>query len=213
MQPSLPERYRGALLGLACGDAVGTTVEFQPRGSFQPLTDMVGGGPFHLKPGQWTDDTSMALCLAESLLNKNAFDAADQMGRYLNWWQWGYLSSTGECFDIGMTVSQALDRYQQTGEPFAGSTDPHSAGNGSLMRLVPVVLFYFPDARQIRRFAADSSRTTHAAPYRRFLDELEDHMAEDAAEDTLKTVISWARFGELFSYDDDAASFSLENPT
>ncbi|WP_129973218.1 MULTISPECIES: ADP-ribosylglycohydrolase family protein [unclassified Pseudomonas] len=164
MQPSLPERYRGALLGLACGDAVGTTVEFQPRGSFQPLTDMVGGGPFRLKPGQWTDDTSMALCLAESLLNKNGFDAADQMGRYLNWWQWGYLSSTGECFDIGMTVSQALDRYQHTGEPFAGSTDPYSAGNGSLMRLVPVVLFYFPDARKSGRFAADSSRTTHAAP-------------------------------------------------
>ncbi|MBK5343015.1 ADP-ribosylglycohydrolase family protein [Pseudomonas sp. TH49] len=164
MQPSLSERYRGALLGLACGDAVGTTVEFKPRGSFQPLTDMVGGGPFHLKPGQWTDDTSMALCLAESLLSKNTFDAADQMGRYLNWWKWGYLSSTGDCFDIGMTVSQALSQYQQTGQPFAGSTDPFTAGNGSLMRLVPVVLFYFPDARQIRQFATDSSRTTHAAP-------------------------------------------------
>lgn len=163
MQPSLCERYRGALLGLACGDAVGTAVEFKPRGSFQPLTDMVGGGPFHLKPGQWTDDTSMALCLAESLLSKNTFDAADQMGRYLNWWKWGYLSSTGDCFDIGMTVSQALSRYQQTGQPFAGSTDPFTAGNGSLMRLVPVVLFCFPDARQIRQFATDSSRTTHAA--------------------------------------------------
>jgi len=164
MQPSLSERYRGALLGLACGDAVGTTVEFKSRGSFQPLTDMVGGGPFHLKPGQWTDDTSMALCLAESLLSKKTFDAADQMGRYLNWWKWGYLSSTGECFDIGMTVSQALSQYQQTGQPFAGSTDPFTAGNGSLMRLVPVVLFYFPDVQQIRQFAIDSSRTTHAAP-------------------------------------------------
>jgi ADP-ribosyl-[dinitrogen reductase] hydrolase len=163
MQPSLCERYRGALLGLACGDAVGTAVEFKPRGPFQPLTDMVGGGPFHLKPGQWTDDTSMALCLAESLLSKNTFDAVDQMGRYLNWWKWGYLSSTGDCFDIGMTVSQALARYQQTGQPFAGSTDPFTAGNGSLMRLVPVVLFCFPDAGQIRQFATDSSRTTHAA--------------------------------------------------
>ncbi|HWH85776.1 MAG TPA: ADP-ribosylglycohydrolase family protein [Pseudomonas sp.] len=164
MLPSLAERYRGALLGLACGDAVGTTVEFQPRGSFQPLTDMVGGGPFQLKPGQWTDDTSMALCLAESLLSKNGFDAADQMGRYLNWWKWGYLSSTGECFDIGMTVSQALEQYQRTGEPVAGSTDPYSAGNGSLMRLAPVVLFYFPDTDKIQTYAADSSRTTHAAP-------------------------------------------------
>lgn len=164
MQPSLRERYHGALLGLACGDAVGTSVEFQPRGSFSPLTDMVGGGVFNLKPGQWTDDTSMALCLAESLLIKNGFDAADQMNRYVNWWQQGYLSSTGKCFDIGMTVSDALARYQITGDPFAGSSDPYTAGNGSLMRLVPVVLYYFPDLKQVRTFAALSSQTTHAAP-------------------------------------------------
>lgn len=71
MQPTLAECYRGALLGLACGDAVGTTVEFKPRGSFQPLSDMVGGGPFHLKPGQWTDDTSMALCLGAGEVSAN----------------------------------------------------------------------------------------------------------------------------------------------
>lgn len=164
MLPTLSERYRGCLLGLACGDAVGTSVEFKPRGSFPALTDMVGGGPFNLKPGQWTDDTSMALCLAESLLTKNGFDAADQMGRYLNWWQWGYLSSTGDCFDIGMTVRQALTHYQETGNPFAGSTDPFSAGNGSLMRLAPVVLFYFPTLDQIKAFSSSSSKTTHAAP-------------------------------------------------
>ncbi|MBV6825905.1 ADP-ribosylglycohydrolase family protein [Pseudomonas sp. PD9R] len=164
MQPSLTERYRGALLGLACGDAVGTTVEFQPRGTFPALTDMAGGGPFNLKPGQWTDDTSMALCLAESLLIKNGFDATDQMNRYLAWWRHGYLSSTGECFDIGMTVSDALARYQATGIPFAGSRDPCTAGNGSLMRLAPVVLYYFPDRERVRTFAANSSRTTHAAP-------------------------------------------------
>lgn len=163
MQLTLCDRFRGALLGLACGDAVGTSVEFQPRGSFSPLTDMVGGGPFNLKPGQWTDDTSMALCLAESLLRKNGFEAADQMGRYLNWWQWGYLSSTGDCFDIGMTVREALGRYQVTGDPFAGSTNPYTAGNGSLMRLAPVVLFYFPERDHVRDFAAASSRTTHAA--------------------------------------------------
>lgn len=164
MQPSLTERYRGALLGLACGDALGTSVEFQPRGSFKPLTDMVGGGPFNLKPGQWTDDTSMTLCLAESLLAKKGFDAADQMGRYLNWWQSGYMSSTGECFDIGMTVRDALTRFQQTGNPFAGSSDPYTAGNGSLMRLLPVVLYYFPDHDRVRTFSANSSLTTHAAP-------------------------------------------------
>jgi ADP-ribosyl-[dinitrogen reductase] hydrolase len=164
MIPTLSERYRGSLLGLACGDAVGTAVEFRSRGSFAPLTDMIGGGPFGLVAGKWTDDTSMALCLAESLLNKSGFDAADQMGRYLNWWQWGYLSSTGDCFDIGMTVRQALLSYQETGDPFAGSTDPQSAGNGSLMRLAPVALFYYPNAEQVEFFCADSSRTTHAAP-------------------------------------------------
>jgi ADP-ribosyl-[dinitrogen reductase] hydrolase len=163
--PEVPliDRYRGALLGLACGDAVGTTAEFRARGSFPRVTDMVGGGHFGLQPGQWTDDTSMALCLAESLVTKGAFDARDQMNRYVNWWTWGYLSSTGECFDIGSTVRRALERFQQTGEPFAGSTDRHSAGNGSLMRLAPVVLFAFPDEDRIDRLAADSSRTTHGA--------------------------------------------------
>lgn len=164
MTPTLSERYRGSLLGLACGDAVGTAVEFRSRGSFTQITDMIGGGPFGLQPGKWTDDTSMALCLAESLLNKNGFDAKDQMGRYLNWWQWGYLSSTGDCFDIGMTVRQALDTFQTTGNPYAGSTDPQSAGNGSLMRLAPVVLFYYPDVEQVLASCANSSRTTHGAP-------------------------------------------------
>jgi ADP-ribosyl-[dinitrogen reductase] hydrolase len=119
-------------------------VEFAPRGSFPEVTDMVGGGPFGLEAGQWTDDTSMALCLAESLLEKG-FDAADQMGRYLKWWTEGYQSSTGKCFDIGRTVHAALERFQRTGEPFAGSVDPKSAGNGSLTRLAPVVLYYYPD--------------------------------------------------------------------
>ncbi len=112
------------------GDAVGTTVEFCPRGSFAPVTDLVGGGPFGLQPGQWTDDTSMALCLAHSFLERQRFDPQDQMDRYDRWYRQGYLSSTGQCFDIGITVRQALDIYSQTGDPFSGSTDPHRAGNG-----------------------------------------------------------------------------------
>src|ERR1700730_4548116 len=139
-QLSLRERYRGALLGLAVGDALGTTVEFKAPGTFKPVTDMVGGGPFGLKPGQWTDDTSMALCLAESLIEKHGFDPKDQMDRYCRWWKKGYLSSTGSCCDIGTAVRTALAHYLQSGEPFVGSTDPFAAGNGSLMRLVPVVL-------------------------------------------------------------------------
>ena len=156
-------RYHGCLLGLAAGDAVGTTVEFRRRGTFETVTDMTGGGPFHLQPGQWTDDTSMALCLASSLVECGGFDPYDQMKRYLNWRDLGYWSSTGRCFDIGNTTSAALNHFQQTGEAFSGSTSPHAAGNGSLMRLAPVPLYFYPDREQAVFFAGESSRTTHAA--------------------------------------------------
>ncbi|WP_312914393.1 ADP-ribosylglycohydrolase family protein [Stenotrophomonas sp.] len=157
-------RFRGCLLGLAVGDALGTTLEFRAPGSFAPLTDMIGGGPFGLQPGQWTDDTSMALCLAHSLLHCRGFDAVDQMNRYCNWYRHGYMSSTGECFDIGGTVSQALEAYLRSGDPFSGSQAESSAGNGSLMRLAPVAMYYaHSPLATVATMAADSSRTTHAA--------------------------------------------------
>jgi ADP-ribosyl-[dinitrogen reductase] hydrolase len=162
--PTLLSRYRGALLGLACGDAVGSAVEFQPRDTFPPVTGMRGGGSFGLRPGQWTDDTSMALCLAESLVDRGGFDAADQMRRYVRWWREGHLSCTGRCFDIGMTVSAALQRFQVSGDPWSGSDHPRTAGNGGLMRLAPAVLAAFPDAGRALDWAVDSTRTTHAAP-------------------------------------------------
>lgn len=157
------DRFRGSLIGLACGDAVGTTLEFKTRGTFSPLTDMVGEGPFHLQPGEWTDDTSMALCLATSLIEAKGFDAHDQMDRYLNWYENGYLSSNGVCFDIGNATRKALRHYRETGDPFSGSTDPNSAGNGSLMRLASVVLFYYPERELSLHFCAESSRITHCA--------------------------------------------------
>ena len=157
------ERYRGCLLGLACGDAVGTTVEFRARGSFEPVTGMQGGGPFGLIPGEWTDDTSMALCLAASLLHCKGFDAVDQMNRYCNWRSVGYMSSTGNCFDIGLTVSGALTRYLASGDPFAGDPDPRTAGNGALMRLAPVPMFYAASAQAVWKQAGESTRTTHGA--------------------------------------------------
>ena len=160
----LRERYHGALLGLAVGDAVGTTVEFYPRGAFPPVTDMVGGGPFGLTAGQWTDDTSMALCLAASLVDKGDFDARDQMDQYVAWREHGYMSSTGVCFDIGTTTAAALNRYVTQGDPFSGSTDPHAVGNGCIMRLAPVPMFYYPDIAAAIHYSSESSRTTHGAP-------------------------------------------------
>ena len=158
------ERYRGSLLGLAAGDALGTTLEFKRPGSFDPVEDIVGGGPFGLRPGEWTDDTSMALCLAESLIETFGFDPTDQLERYVRWRRDGHLSSTGRCFDIGVTVGSALSRFERMGEPYCGSTDPYSAGNGSIMRLAPVPLFFALDPRRAVARAADSSRTTHGAP-------------------------------------------------
>ncbi len=155
------ERYRGALLGLAAGDALGTTVEFEPPGSFQPVADMHGGGQFRLEPGQWTDDTSMALCLAESLIEREGFDPVDQLERYVRWFREGHLSSTGRCFDIGGTTRASLERFERTREAYPGPTDPQQAGNGSLMRLAPVPLFFARDRAAASERSGESSRTTH----------------------------------------------------
>lgn len=156
------DRYRGALLGLALGDALGTTLEFSPPGP-HALTDLVGGGPFNLRAGQWTDDTSMALCLATSLVERGAFDPVDQLERYVRWWRHGYLSSTGRCFDIGGTTSEALRRFEQARQPYCGPEDPSKAGNGSLMRLAPVPLYYARSPVEAIERSGESSRTTHGA--------------------------------------------------
>ncbi|MFD1195458.1 ADP-ribosylglycohydrolase family protein [Seohaeicola saemankumensis] len=161
---AIRDRAIGALIGLAVGDAVGTTLEFKPRDTYPQLQDMVGGGPFGLKPGQWTDDTAMALALADSLQKNPNLDETDLMQRFVDWYLHGTYSCTGQCFDIGITTRQALARWQKTGDPFAGSTDPMSAGNGSLMRLAPVAIRHFENRAALRDVAARQSRTTHAAP-------------------------------------------------
>ncbi len=160
--PTQAARSRGSLLGLAVGDALGTTLEFSVPGRFEPVTDMVGGGPFLLDPGQWTDDTSMALCLAESII-ETGWDPVDQLERYLRWMQDGHLSSTGRCFDTGLTVLRALREFETTREPWSGLTSPDTAGNGSIMRLAPVAIAFATSPALAVERAADSSRTTHGA--------------------------------------------------
>ncbi|MBZ2183744.1 MAG: ADP-ribosylglycohydrolase family protein [Bryobacter sp.] len=156
-------RFRGALLGLAIGDAVGASVKFSPRGSFAPVIDMLGGGPFRLEAGRWTDDTSMALCLAESLIERRGMDLKDQMTRYVEWYRRGLWSSKGYCFDIGNATRAALERFEETGDPVAGATGVYTAGNGSIMRLAPVVLYFAHDRQAAHEAARESSRTTHQA--------------------------------------------------
>ena len=160
--PLTPEdRGRGALLGLAVGDALGTTLELKRPGTFEPISDMVGGGPFNLQPGEWTDDTSMALCLAESVLESGGFDPADQMRRYLRWYREGHFSVRGRCFDIGSTVRQSLHWFESTGDAIAGLTDEKFAGNDSLVRVAPVPIAWSHDPAEAIRLAGESSRTTH----------------------------------------------------
>ena len=156
-------RARGALVGLAVGDAVGTKNEFKVAGTFKPITDMVGGGPFLLKPGQWTDDTSMALCLADSLLAKGHYDSFDVMERYQRWFSKGYRSSTDRCFDIGGQVRAALFDFEHEQRVPVTAERSNRAGNGAIMRLAPVVIagFEHREIREIVVTAGLSARETH----------------------------------------------------
>lgn len=155
-------KYKGCLLGLAVGDAIGTTVEFMDRGTFPLVTTMTGGGPFNLKPGQWTDDTSMALCLANSLIEKG-FDAHDQIQKYIDWHETGYMSVTGYCFDIGDTVNTALAKYTYNkSTPYCGSTNNYSSGNGGIMRIAPIPM-YFKNYDDAIKYAVLSSSVTHGS--------------------------------------------------
>jgi len=159
------DRSSGSLLGLAIGDALGAAVEFKPAGTFPPVTGYRGGGPHGLAAGEWTDDTSMALALADSL-SSVGWDLNDQADRYVAWYQKGRYSVNGRCFDIGGATVAGLRRYLCTGDAAtAGGTAEHSAGNGSIMRLAPVPIFFadlYPDrVDELLRFGHDSSLPTH----------------------------------------------------
>lgn len=162
-QRGVYDRAMGGLLALACGDALANGYEHSPRGSYR-ITDMQSAAGA-MPPGQWSDDTGQALCLADSLFEQGGFDAHDQMRRYValyedgeGWPQYPHLRLTP-----GHATRQALQRFQSSGDPFSGSTHPLTAGNGGLMRLLPVVLAAFPSRALARAWARASTRTTHGA--------------------------------------------------
>jgi ADP-ribosylglycohydrolase len=157
----MKDKFLGGLIGLAIGDCLGAAVEFSPRGTFEPVLDMIGGGPFDLNIGQYTDDTSMALCLAQSLIDKG-FDLEDQLIKYLRWYTQGYMSSTGKCFDIGITTVRSLQRYAKTGT-YISPNVYSDAGNGSLMRLIPVPLYYSNNIEEAIQMSGESSKATHGS--------------------------------------------------
>ncbi len=161
------DRCRGALIGLAIGDALGAAVEFSPPGSFAEVTGYRGGGPYGLNAGEWTDDTSMALALADSIAQVG-WNLNDQADRYVAWWKTGKYSVNGRCFDIGITTRIALANYVTTEDALqSGDPSERASGNGSIMRLAPVPIHFadkYPDQIEvISRVAEESSITTHAS--------------------------------------------------
>jgi len=158
------ERFLGALLGLAVGDAVAAATQFRRPGRFAPVGDVLGGGPFDLPRGAWSDDTAMALCLAESLLESNGFDARDQLERYRSWQQRGHLSATGQCVGITASTAGALARAQWRRQAFSGSHDPETLDPEPLSRVAPAVMYFFADASAAEEHAAQAARTTCQAP-------------------------------------------------
>lgn len=160
---ALLDRAKGCFTGLAVGDALGTTVTMLPRDSFEPITDITGGGPFKLAPGYWTDDTSMALCIADSLLACSDFSSTDLADRFLRWVEEGYNSSTGKCFDIGKGTLRALAHYKKTGDIKSGLNFPDSMGNGTIMRLSPVAIYYMHDEKKALQVAEEQALITHGA--------------------------------------------------
>jgi ADP-ribosylglycohydrolase len=146
------------------GDALAAHTQFRKPGSFAPVGDLLGGGPFDLPRGAWTDDTAMALLLAESLIERDGFDAHDQVQRYARWQREGHGSSTGQCVGISASVARALATAQYKRQPFAGSHDPEQLDKEPLSRVAPVVMFFFADAATAVARAAESARITAQAP-------------------------------------------------
>jgi ADP-ribosylglycohydrolase len=161
---SLRDRFLGAMVGLAVGDALAAATQFRNPGTFTPVGDILGGGPFDLPRGAWSDDTAMALCLAESLLEVTSFDPRDQVTRYQQWQRQGHLSATGQCLGITASTAKALAQAGWRRQLFSGSHDPNQLDPEVLSRVAPVVMFYFAEASDAVTFASEQSRTTCQAP-------------------------------------------------
>ena len=172
---SLKSRLKGCFLGLAIGDAMGAPVEFEEPGEFEPVTGFRRGGPHDVEAGEWTDDMAMALCIADSLIsNKGELNLTSVLDNFILWEEEGKFSSRGHCFDIGMTCSKALGSYKKTKAIIALTSGEFESGNGSLMRMAPIIVMFHHDLEILSQKCLESSRTTHASP---IVDEIVMHFA------------------------------------
>jgi len=163
MSQDLLEKYQGSLIGLAIGDALGVPAEFKAVGEFEPISDFRDSDWFDLPAGHWSDDTAMALCLANSLIEKKSFDPVDQIEKYKKWLETGYCSSTGKAIGVGQTILRALLIYRNGDDPYVAISSRHSDGNGSLMRLAPIPLYFRNNPKQAIENAELSSKVTHGS--------------------------------------------------
>lgn len=154
-------RSIGAFIGLAIGDALGAPIQFQRRDTYEHVFGYTAGGTYQLDPGYWTDDTSMALCLAETLIEKGCYDPIDFGDRLVRWVDEGYNSSLPKCFDIGQTTLRAIGAYRRFGHEECGVTGEWAGGNGSIMRLAPVPIFYQEDDRLADEISVSQGILTH----------------------------------------------------
>lgn len=155
--------YKDSLFGVAIGDAVGVPVEFKSREVIKqkPVTDMIGFGSHDMPPGTWSDDSSLTFCLAEALTN--GYNLQEIANNFVSWRYKDFWTARGEVFDIGITTQQAIDRISAGVRPdLCGGFDTYSNGNGSLMRILPL-LFYIKNLPIDKRFAItkDVSSITH----------------------------------------------------
>jgi len=197
IENNFKERAMGSFVGLAVGDALGAPLEFSFRGSFEPVKDMQEGGVFHLNRGEWTDDTSMALCLAESLLETGEFNARDLMNRFAEWAFKGKFSSRPQSFGFGQTFFSSLIIYQRTGDPYSGSLKPKRPGNGCIMRLSPIPIFFHPDKQKVILISGESSKPTHGMPECIYASRLFGAMLEDALSGKGKEAILFGQEAEV----------------
>ena len=157
------DRALGCFVGLAVGDALGSPAEFKEPGEFEPITTMRYSGVWRTPAGYWTDDTSMALCLAESIIEHDEIKHLDILERFCRWYQLGENSSTGRCFDIGNTIRRALEAWRRDGNMHGAPNSIWESGNGSIMRLAPVATRWFRNHDSLLAAAKAQGVVTHAS--------------------------------------------------
>ncbi|HPF41231.1 MAG TPA: ADP-ribosylglycohydrolase family protein [Phycisphaerae bacterium] len=148
-------RILSALLGHAVGDALGVPVEFALRAERlrDPVTEMRGFGTHHQPPGTWSDDTSLTLCTAEALCD--GFDLARIGALFSKWYFDNHWTPHGKVFDVGITTRDAIVNLKNGVQPtLAGPNDTYNNGNGSLMRILPIAIYFAHDSAERRRECA-----------------------------------------------------------